>query len=153
MTDRRLLSSRWRWRWPCGDGVLRKRRKSISSWNVLHDHLLSGSFFCTMGKEFMCRCGCDGRHSLESLCRGSWPGNRHEVGAWLPQDRERQDRHTLHRLWVQCVLKKDLAYVLPRSSTNNAETASSQVLCFKVQQFSFRMLTLCNAWTSVSASI
>ena len=89
-----------------GDWVPHKRRQSIQvfSWNVLHDPSFERFLFCTMGKEFMCRFGCNGRHShdqiiavlrwsLECLFRGSWPSNGHDGVACLPQDRERQDCH------------------------------------------------------------
>ena len=104
-----------------GDGVPHKKKKSIVvwSWNLVA-FLEAERFLCTaIGNEFMCKCGCHGRHtldacmdvfvwSLEALHIGAFPKLRHDGKEWTKDDKFRQKYANSDRMFgfyaymIQC---------------------------------------------------
>ena len=87
-----------------GDGVPHQRTKSVDTftWNILSQGSQGDRFlFTAIPKEFECKCGCSGRHtvdailsifawSIKHLILGKFPETRHDGTAWGPEDTQRK---------------------------------------------------------------
>ena len=89
-----------------GDGVPHTKHKTIEvmSWNILSIPDSERFPFVVIEKQFCCKCGCGGRHTLEpflqvfcwsmrALIEGVWPKHRHDREPWSKTDawRQKQD--------------------------------------------------------------
>ena len=100
-----------------GDGVPHRTRSTVEtvSWNLAALPLSDRFLFALLEKDFLCRCGCSGRCSLDSMlqvfvwsckhmCAGQWPTARHDDTPWIASDKSRKARGGslgFHALLVQ----------------------------------------------------
>jgi len=88
-----------------GDGVPHRTRSTVEtfSWNLAALPESDRFLFTLIEKEFVCKCGCSGRCTLDGIlavfvwsCKqlfaGVWPQERHDGSPWLPSDKSRQKR-------------------------------------------------------------
>ena len=86
-----------------GDGVPHQKNKSVEcvTWNILGQGANSQRYlFTCIPKNFTCKCGCSGRHTMEAIfnvlvysfvamSKNLWPQCRHDEAPWSSEDKGR----------------------------------------------------------------
>ena len=88
-----------------GDGVPHRKKGTVEalSWNMVALPEAERVLFTLIEKQFLCQCGCSGRHTLDAMLKvfvwsmqvllsGEWPQERHDGKPWLPSDKSRRNR-------------------------------------------------------------